>query len=69
MKHGLCPKCNRRNVHVVDTARYSDFQLPITIWRNAGLTHYVCAACGYVEMYVLNEKECAELAEKRPRVE
>lgn len=54
---------------MVDTARYSEYQLPITTWRNAGLTHFVCADCGYVEMYVLNEKERADLAERRPRVE
>ncbi len=69
MKHGLCPKCNQRNVHMLDTARYSEYQLPITTWRNAGLTYYVCADRGYVEIYVLNEKERADPAKERPRVE
>ena len=73
MKNGVCPKCHSTQVYrgastegeglsagtynaiiEIDTGK-----LQVTLWVDT----YVCAACGYIEMYVANCDALAILAE------
>lgn len=49
MSNGRCPKCDSTGVHVVDVAHLA---IPISTFSVAPLGCYVCAGCGYVELYV-----------------
>jgi hypothetical protein len=42
------------DIHNVDS--------PVKMWSRTALQLYVCAACGYLEEYVQNEKDLAGIA-------
>ncbi len=69
MRDGHCPKCGANAVHEIDTSDYADRGIPLSSWHHADLTYYVCTACGYTEMYVLDEKARQRIARDKPRAE
>lgn len=76
MKDGNCPKCGATAVYRGPTglvatgwaARDAAF-LPMTLWSTAGLTNYVCTACGYVERYVMSPDERSVIAQNWEKIE
>ncbi len=67
MKSGVCPKCKANEIHVVSN---TGIEVAIAIkWSNtAYLNYYVCANCGYVELFVRDEHQLPMIAEKYPKV-
>jgi len=67
MTTGICPKCNGSEISVVaNTATEVAISLGWT--ATAFLNYYVCTNCGYVELFVQDEKLLPKLAEKYPKV-
>jgi hypothetical protein len=71
MRSGVCPKCGSEEVYVGPPSsllakRYNI--IPITIWFYAVLDYYVCANCGYVESYIIDEGKLRKISQKWPRV-
>ncbi len=67
MKNGICPKCEGKEVHLVSNTT-SEVAISLTFLSTAFLNYYVCTNCGYVEMFVQDEKLLPKIAEKYPRV-
>ncbi len=65
MKKGKCPKCESPDVHVVTTTT-SEVAISINWLNTAFLDYYVCAKCGYVEMFVRDPSMLPKIAEKYP---
>lgn len=61
MSDGQCPKCDSNSIHVVDVAHLA---IPISAFSVAPLGCYVCAGCGYVELYVKDKGLLPKIAEK-----
>ena len=75
MKDGICPKCGSSEVHHGPTGSvatgwsYKDAAfLPMTMMHAAGLTNYVCTACGYLERYVDGSADRTSIAENWEKV-
>lgn len=52
MRSGVCAKCRQSEVYELPLRRYDGTGLPLTSFRSANTTVYVCAGCGYTETYV-----------------
>jgi Zn ribbon nucleic-acid-binding protein len=39
------------------------------MWHSAGLDHYICVYCGYVESYIGGVNYLQQIAAKYPRLE
>ncbi len=61
MKNGICPKCLEREVYVSGNDLHMA-DSPVKMWSRTALKLYVCAACGYLEEYLQNEKDLAGIA-------
>lgn len=68
MKNGICPKCNQKEVYLRDSLR-NDFSIALGMFGSAATNIYVCANCGYVEIYVAEERDFAAIAQKLKKVE
>jgi Zn finger protein HypA/HybF involved in hydrogenase expression len=67
MKDGICPKCNAKEVHVCrDTA--VELSIRLGMFSSADVGYYICANCGYVEIFVENKDDLPKIAEKYPKV-
>lgn len=76
MKDGVCPKCASFAVYhgplgsvATGWSMKDASMLPMTMMSGAGLTNYVCTACGYLERYIATPADCATIAEKWEKVE
>lgn len=69
MQKGICVKCQATTVYEVDTSGYSKRGIVISSWGEAGITYFVCATCGYAEMYVLDAKQRAKIADTKGYIE
>jgi hypothetical protein len=58
---GRCPKCGSESVHVVDGDTPS---VPLGAFSVAPLGLYVCAGCGYAELYVKDKELLPKIAAK-----
>jgi Zn ribbon nucleic-acid-binding protein len=58
MRDGICPKCRAREVYVSGDDLHA-VDSPVKMWSRTALRLYVCAACGYLEEYLQNEKDLA----------
>ena len=64
---GRCPKCHSRNiVRVPDNpSRYTSgnniYTTTVTLFGKIPVIRYVCCNCGYVENWVENRHELAEI--------
>ncbi|HEY0736930.1 MAG TPA: hypothetical protein VGD69_18575 [Herpetosiphonaceae bacterium] len=68
MTNGICPKCSATQVYsFVDQGDQQSLQ--IWLWTLLALTYYVCAACGYVEQYILDNKHLEHVRTKAVYVE
>ena len=69
MRSGHCPKCESADVHVVSTIR-NQIVVPLGLLSVGGSATdlYVCVRCGYVEIYVQDEADLPQIAEKWPKV-
>lgn len=67
MKSGNCPKCDAGRVHVV-TQTAVEMSIAISWSKTAGVEYYVCAGCGYVELYVKDKAMLPDIAEKYSKV-
>ena len=49
-----CPKCSGTNIYTNEalTKRGERGLLPVTMWKSAYVTAYVCTDCGYFEEYI-----------------
>ncbi len=59
MCDGRCPKCGAESVHVVDG---SSLSVPLGAFSVAPLGLYVCAGCGYAELYVKDKDLLPKIA-------
>jgi hypothetical protein len=76
MRDGVCPKCGSSAVYhgpvgPVETGwSFKDAaMLPMTLMHGAGLTNYVCTACGYLERYVDSPADRGTIAQNWEKVE
>lgn len=67
MTTGICPKCSGSEIRVVANTA-TEVAISIGWTATAFLNYYVCTDCGYVELYVQDEKLLPKLAEKYPKV-
>ena len=67
MKAGICPKCERKEVHVFKNTA-AELSINVGVFSAAGLVYYVCTNCGYVELFVDDKEKLPKIAEKYPRV-
>lgn len=65
-KTGRCPKCDSTAIHVVDATR-TELSIALGSWSKALVENYCCVSCGYVELYVADEKSLPKIAERWPR--
>ena len=61
MSDGQCPKCGSESAHVVDAGGLS---IPLSAFSVAPLGLYVCAGCGYAELYVKDKELLPKIAAK-----
>ncbi len=59
MSDGRCPKCEAESVHVVDAPGLT---IPLSAFSVAPLGLYVCARCGYAELYVKDKELLSKIA-------
>ena len=69
MKRGKCVKCGSTNVRrgpKPNMWRNSTGMIPLgSAWgTNVGVRNYICADCGYVESYVVNDEDREKLRKK-----
>jgi hypothetical protein len=76
MKDGICPKCGSSAVYhgpigsvATGWSLKDAAMLPMTMMAGAGLTNYVCTACGYLERYVAAPADRATIAKNWEKVE
>ena len=67
MKSGVCPKCNKNNVHVVEKTA-TEVAIGLGWTNTAFLNYYVYTDCGYVELFVQDWKLLPVIAKKYPKV-
>ena len=67
MKDGTCPKCDAKEIHIV-TNTPSEVAIALSFLSIAFLDYCVCTNCGYVEMFVQDERFLPKIAEKYPKV-
>ena len=68
MKSGKCPKCESQEVHIVSSLR-TNLVIPLGLLADvAHINLYVCAQCGYVEIYAHDIADLPEIAAKWPKV-
>ena len=67
MRTGVCPKCDAREVHLVEK---TPTELAIALgWTNTAFVNfYVCTKCGYLEVFVKDRKLLPNIAERYPKV-
>ena len=64
MKDGICPKCESKEIYVVDGSR-TGVTIPIgMLSTSAFVAMYVCVKCGYVEFYVEDQSDLQRIAQK-----
>jgi predicted nucleic-acid-binding Zn-ribbon protein len=73
MKDGRCPKCGANSVYMRENVRTPTGAGMITLKGTvlgsaAPLDNYVCADCGYVELYMPDKKHLDYVAENWDRV-
>lgn len=66
MKNGDCPKCGGGKVFADTDNPYH--HLPVSPSRLAELENYVCAECGYVESYVVQDRDLQTIRDYWARV-
>jgi len=67
MKDGVCVKCQREEVFLRDSTR-NDFAIALGMFGGAATEIYVCAGCGYVEIYA-RSNDLAAISQKLTKVE
>jgi predicted nucleic-acid-binding Zn-ribbon protein len=67
MKDGICPKCEEREVHVF-TGTGAELSIRLGAFSGASVIYYICANCGYVELFVENKADLPKIAAKYPKV-
>jgi Zn finger protein HypA/HybF involved in hydrogenase expression len=68
MKSGICPKCQAKEVHVVD-GNQTDVSVPLgTFSAGAFAKMYVCVKCGYIEFFIEDEKDLPKIADRWRKV-
>jgi predicted nucleic-acid-binding Zn-ribbon protein len=59
----VCAKCGSSHVHRVPQTD-TDVSIAITPTNTASIDYYVCANCGFVELYVQDKSLLTNIAEK-----
>ena len=55
MKNGICRNCRQQSVFTKKAD--GDYAIPIRTLSVAAVYHYVCANCGYIENYILDDNK------------
>ena len=66
MKNGKCPKCNSREVYKHSGISQRS-HLSVSTFKQAKLEDYVCAGCGYLEVYIIKSEDLKKIREKWQR--
>lgn len=65
MKKGTCLKCKSTDVYKSGARRANGISvMNISQFSAAWLENYVCAACGYVESYVMDADKMEKIRQK-----
>jgi transposase-like protein len=71
MKSGTCPRCQSTTVYRKEGHPAQREQITLTggvISQGVAPTRYVCASCGYVELYIDSEEHLTVVREKWTKV-
>lgn len=71
MTNGHCPRCTRTEVFHQSGDRHQSEKITLTqgvVSKAAVPDRYVCVACGYVELYLVNANDLAVIRETWNRV-
>lgn len=67
MKNGICPKCHQKEIFLRDSTR-NEFKVALGMFGAASTDIYVCASCGYIEIYA-QTSDLVAIAQKLKKVE
>jgi RNase P subunit RPR2 len=59
MKNGICRNCRQQTVFKKKAD--PDYSIPIRTLSVAAVYHFVCANCGYIENYILEENKLRQI--------
>lgn len=59
MKQGICRACRKQTVFKKKAD--PDYAIPIKTLSVAAVYHFVCANCGYIENYILEEGKLRQI--------
>ncbi len=60
MKNGICRNCRKQSVFRKKADQ--DYTIPIRSFSVAAVYHFVCANCGYIENYILDDGKLRQIA-------
>ena len=66
---GVCPKCNSTNIVVPDSMGAAQgniglIHIPLGIFKQARISHYICCGCGFIEQWVKDENDLKAIETK-----
>ena len=61
---GRCPKCGTTQIVAIPSASGAYNEIKVDASHAAGVTRYVCTACGYIEQYVADKAALGKLSQR-----
>lgn len=68
MKSGVCPKCNSEEVYVHKAPGPHGLIIPIQTFAAQPSSLFICADCGYIEVYAETGFDLSKVKEKFTKV-
>ena len=62
--NNACPKCGSTEIICAPDSSYTNIQSGFTIFSAAKVSRYVCASCGFIELWVQSQEDIDKLVEK-----
>ena len=60
MKNGICRNCRKQSVFKKKAD--PDYAIPVRTLSVAAVYHFVCANCGYIENYILDDGKLKQIS-------
>jgi hypothetical protein len=61
MKNGICRNCRQQAVFTKKAD--GDYAIPVRTLSVAAVYHYICANCGYIENYILDDNKLRQISQ------
>lgn len=61
MKNGICRNCRQQAIFTKKAD--GDYAVIVRTFSVAAVYHYVCANCGYIENYILDENKLRQISQ------